>query len=200
MSRSRSGCFDHQHRVFVRLLPGRETAANLSFLRRPAYASVADYQLVFAKTDRLRSTRGSRRSSSSAAGRRLDPDTEHKLGMDEERGPAEHARDLTGEVARDRIGLQSRAPRDPGARRLRLLGRVRHRALLPQRPSADHLRRHHPDPQDDAGRARTRLPQPERRDGDASPLASWEPALSGVHRAAGPYRPGRSPRNTPFGQ
>ena len=75
---------------------------------------------------------------------------------------AEHARDLTGEVARDRVGLRGGAPRDPGARRVRLLGRVRDRALLPQRAGADHLRGHDADPQDDAGRARARVPEPER--------------------------------------
>ena len=37
-------------------------------------------------------------------------------------------------------------------------GRVRDRALLPQRARADHLRGHDADPQDDAGRARARLP------------------------------------------
>ena len=78
--------------------------------------------------------------------------------VDEERGPAEHARDVTREVARDRVGVQGGAPRDPGARRLRLLGGVRHRAVLPQRAGADHLRGHDADPQDDAGRARARLP------------------------------------------
>ncbi len=40
--------------------------------------------------------------------------------------------------------------------------RVRHRALLPQRTRPDHLRGHDADPQDDAGRARTRLPPSER--------------------------------------
>ena len=74
----------------------------------------------------------------------------------------EHARDVTREVARDRVGVQGGAPRDPGARRLRLLGGVRHRAVLPQRAGADHLRGHDADPQDDAGRARTRLPEAER--------------------------------------
>ena len=59
--------------------------------------------------------------------------------------------------------FQRGAPRDPGARRVRLLGGVRDRALLPQRARADHLRGHDADPQDDAGRARARLPQPERR-------------------------------------
>src|SRR5689334_3965974 len=55
------------------------------------------------------------------------------------------------------------ASRDPGARRIRLLGRIRDRALLPQRARADHLRGHDADPQADAGRARARLPQAERR-------------------------------------
>ena len=58
--------------------------------------------------------------------------------------------------------LQGREPRHPGSRRLRLLGRVRDRALLPKRPRAHHLRGHDADPQDDAGRARPRLPPAER--------------------------------------
>ena len=41
-------------------------------------------------------------------------------------------------------------------------GGVRHRAVLPQRARADHLRGHDADPQDDAGRACARLPPPER--------------------------------------
>src|SRR5512142_1642906 len=82
--------------------------------------------------------------------------------VDEERGPPQPARDLARQVARDRVGLRGRAPRDPGARLLRLLGRVRDRALLPQRARADHLRGHDADPQDDAGRARARLPGAER--------------------------------------
>ena len=40
--------------------------------------------------------------------------------------------------------------------------RVRHRAVLPQRARADHLRGHDADPQDDAGGARARVPPPER--------------------------------------
>src|SRR5919108_3652687 len=64
-------------------------------------------------------------------------------------------------MARDRIGFSRRAPRDPGARGLRLLGRVRDRALLPERARADHLRGHDADSQDDAGGARARLAQPE---------------------------------------
>ena len=84
-------------------------------------------------------------------------------GVDEEPGRAEHARDVTGQVARDRVGVPGGAPRDPGARRVRLLGRVRDRALLPQRAGADHLRGHDADPQADAGRARARLPAAERR-------------------------------------
>ena len=52
-----------------------------------------------------------------------------------------------------------------------------------KRAGADHLRGHHPDPQDDAGRARARIPKLNGRDGDVSPLASWAPALSDVHRA-----------------
>ena len=102
----------------------------------------------------------------------------HAGGVDEERGQAEHARDLTGEVARDRVGLRGGAPRDPGARLVRLLGRVRDRALLPQRARPDHLRGHDADPQDDAGRARARLPPPERPPGEMSPLVSWAPALA----------------------
>ena len=68
------------------------------------------------------------------------------------------------------IGVPCRASRDPGARRVRLLGGVRDRALLPQRARADHLRRHDADPQDDAGRACARLPAASTAaDGDVSP-------------------------------
>ena len=42
--------------------------------------------------------------------------------------------------------------------------RDRDRALLPQRPGADHLRGHDADPQADAGRARARLPAAERQE------------------------------------
>ena len=83
----------------------------------------------------------------------------HAGRVDEGPGHAEHARDVTGEVARDGVRVPRGAPGDPGARRLRLFGGVRDRALLPQRARADHLRRHDADPQDDAGRARARLPR-----------------------------------------
>src|SRR6266516_5022036 len=82
--------------------------------------------------------------------------------MDEERGPAQYARDVAGQVARDGVGLPGRASRDPGARRLRVLGRIRDRAVLSQRTRADDLRGDDPDPQADAGGARARLPAPER--------------------------------------
>ena len=62
--------------------------------------------------------------------------------------------------------------------------RVRDRAVLPQRARADHLRGHDADPQDDAGRARTRLPAAERPRRRVSPLCSWAPALSPVHASA----------------
>ena len=45
---------------------------------------------------------------------------------------------------------------------VRLQRRVRDRAVFPQRARADHLRGDDPDPQDDAGRARPRLPAAER--------------------------------------
>ena len=106
----------------------------------------------------------------------------HAGGVDEERGQAQHARDVTREVARDRVGVRGGAPRDPGVRLVRLLRRVRDRAVLPQRARADHLRGHDADPQDDAGRARARLPAPERpRAATSSPICSWAPALSPVH-------------------
>ena len=44
----------------------------------------------------------------------------------------------------------------------RLRARGGDRALLPQRAGADHLRGHDADPQDDAGRARARVPRTER--------------------------------------
>ena len=47
----------------------------------------------------------------------------------------------------------------------------------PQRPRAHHLRGHDADPQDDAGRARPRLAQPERARRRRLPIASWAPAL-----------------------
>ncbi len=66
--------------------------------------------------------------------------------------------DVAREVARDRVGVRGVAPRDPGLRLVRLQRRGRDRAVLPQRPRADHLRGHDADPQADAGRARSRLP------------------------------------------
>ena len=51
---------------------------------------------------------------------------------------------------------------DPGARRVRVLGGVRDRAVLPQRSGADHLRGHDAGAQDDAGGARARLSRAER--------------------------------------
>ena len=77
-------------------------------------------------------------------------------------GRAEHPRDAASRSGTRPSRRSGGAPRDPGARRVRLLGGVRHRAVLPQRPRADHLRGHDADPQDDAGRARARLPGPER--------------------------------------
>ena len=124
----------------------------------------------------------------------------HAGGVDEEPGRAQHARDVAGEVARDRVGVQGRAPRDPGARLVRLLGRVRDRALLPQRARADHLRGHDADPQADAGRARARLPEPERphrrdvADGRLGALAArWLVAAPAVERLRLPSRLERLP-------
>src|SRR5207253_5150092 len=65
-------------------------------------------------------------------------------------------------MACNRVGLPGSALGNSGARRLRVLGGVRHRALFPQRTRPDHLRGHDADPQDDAGRACTRSPEPER--------------------------------------
>ena len=79
-----------------------------------------------------------------------------------DRGSPLDARDVAREVARDRVGLRGRAPRDPGLRLVRLQRRGRDRAVFPQRAGADHLRGHDADPQDDAGRARARLPEAER--------------------------------------
>ena len=44
----------------------------------------------------------------------------HAGRVDEEPGAAEHARDLARQVARDRVRVRGRAPRDPGPRLLRL--------------------------------------------------------------------------------
>ena len=77
----------------------------------------------------------------------------HAGRVDEEPGQAQHARDVSGEVACDGVRVRGGAPRDSGVRLVRLLGRVRHRAVLPQRARADHLRGHDADPQDDAGRS-----------------------------------------------
>ena len=96
-------------------------------------------------------------------------------------GQALDAGDVAREMACDRVGLRGGPPRDPGVRLVRLQRRVRDRAVFPQRARADHLRGDDPDPQADAGRARPRLPQPERRGGEVSPICSWAPALSPVH-------------------
>ena len=45
----------------------------------------------------------------------------HAGGVDEERGQAQHARDVAREVARNGVGVRGRAPRDPGLRLVRLL-------------------------------------------------------------------------------
>ena len=108
----------------------------------------------------------------------------HAGGMDEGPGPALDARDLTRQVARDGVGVRGRASRDPGVRLLRLPRGVRDRALLPERARADHLRGHDADPQDDAGRARLRLPPLNGSDGEMSPVVSWAPALSPVQARA----------------
>src|SRR5207248_64886 len=65
-------------------------------------------------------------------------------------------------VAAGGCGVLRGRPRHPGARRVRLLGGVRDRAVFPQRAGADHLRGDDADPQADAGRARARLPGAER--------------------------------------
>ena len=72
------------------------------------------------------------------------------------------ARDVAGQVACDRVGVRGRAPRGAGLRLVRLLGRGRDRAVLPQRARADHLRGHDADPQAAAGGARARLSEDER--------------------------------------
>src|SRR3954468_3847266 len=84
-------------------------------------------------------------------------------GVDEERGAAFDARDVTREVARDGVGVRGGASRGPGVRLVRLRGGDRDRAVLPERPRADHLRGDDADPQAAAGRARARLPRAERQ-------------------------------------
>ena len=99
-------------------------------------------------------------------------------------GQALDAGDVAREVARDRVRLRGRPPRGAGLRLLRLQRRGRDRALLPQRPRADHLRGNDPDPQADAGRARARVPPPER--GGRRGLTSL---LLGAGARAGPRAP-----------
>jgi glutaryl-CoA dehydrogenase (non-decarboxylating) len=187
-----------------------------------SYASVADHQLVFAKTDPAAKHRG----ISAFVVERQWPgvstrDTENKLGIwagstgelffENVEVPAENLVGEEGqgfeiamygldqgrftvaagacgvvraclersvEYARERetfgqaIGryqfvqdmiaeMVRGTSRDPGARRVRLLGGVRHRALLQEREGADHLRGHNAGAQDAAGRARARLPAPQ---------------------------------------
>ena len=103
--------------------------------------------------------------------------------------------DWPRQVACDRVGLQGRPPRHPGARCLRLLGGVRDRAILPQRPRAHHLRGHDADSQDDAGRARARMAQPERAGRRRLPWhrglpRSWPALASSARRGARPRPPG----------
>ena len=99
------------------------------------------------------------------------------LGLAEERGPAQHARDRAGEVVRDGgLGARRRRRRaDP--RRQRLLRRVSGRPLLPQLQGRGHLRRHARDSQADAGRLPARLP-----DATGRPAASCRPYTANSNR------------------
>ena len=80
------------------------------------------------------------------------------LGLDEERGPAQHARDRAGEVVRHRRVGARRGRRRADSRRQRLLRRISGRAVLPELQGRGHLRRHARNPQADAGRLPARLP------------------------------------------
>ena len=115
-----------------------------------------------------------------------------------DQGQALDPRDVAREVARDGVGVRGRAPRDPGLRLVRVQRRVRDRALLPERARADHLRGHDPDPQDAAGRARARLPAPERlerRDVPARRVGAG--ALAGARAGVAGRRPRPRPGHRP---
>ena len=81
-----------------------------------------------------------------------------RAGLAQERGTAQHARDLARQVVRD--GGERARGRGRGAdpRRERLLGRVPGRPLLPQLQGRGHLRGQPRGPQADAGRLRPGLP------------------------------------------
>ena len=108
--------------------------------------------------------------------------------MDEERGPAKHPRDLTGEVARDRVGLQGRPPRDP------VHGAYGYSAEY----GIERYFRNARAPIIYEGTTQIhKMMQAEHalgfrnlygRDGDVSPIAAWAPAR--VHRASGPVPTG----------
>ena len=70
-------------------------------------------------------------------------------GLAEGHGPAEHHRDLDREALRDRGGRAVREPRHPGARRLRLRGRLPRGALPARRAGHDPVRGHVADPEAD---------------------------------------------------
>ena len=62
---------------------------------------------------------------------------------------ARHHDRVDGQVLGHRAAEQARRPRRADARRLRLHGRVPDRAGVREQPGADHLRRHHRDPEGD---------------------------------------------------
>ena len=82
-----------------------------------------------------------------------------RAGLAQEPGPAQHARDEPGQVARHRARRPERARRDPGPRRQRLFERVPGRALPAQLEGGGHLRGHEPAPHAHPGRLRARLPR-----------------------------------------
>ena len=80
-----------------------------------------------------------------------------RAALAQEPGPAQHARDEPGQVARHRTRGPERARRDPGPRRQRLLERVPGRALPAQLEGRGHLRGDEPAPHAHPGRLRARI-------------------------------------------
>ena len=104
-------------------------------------------------------------------------------GMDEERGPAQHPRDVTAKWHATESAFKA------AHLAIQVHGAYGYSAeygierYFPKRAGADHLRGHNPDPQDDAGRARAGLPKSERAGRRRLAARLWAPALVCVHRA-----------------
>ena len=93
-----------------------------------------------------------------------------KAGWKKNARPAEHARNLAGEVVRHRSRGRLGPRRDPGSRGLRLQQRVPGGALPSQQQGLGDLRGNEPDPHAHAGRLRPRLPEGPPAPDAAAPL------------------------------